>query len=220
MRGRGGGGDLFDWLFKQWLLFPPSRPNQPTPIVLLCLFGVIGFYAVVTDIQNGVSWLLATRSAWFTTEDPKLTRLMSKASSLSNGSSENQKIKDKRLHLRWRPIKSLLASTPARRWSAAKKLGLNKGDYYLAFISLGCSSCDREVLKLSQKSQPARIVAFAVAPSDVVERWQKQLGLKYSVRSLSQQDFDDLGGVVLLPTIVYLRDGIAVGASETADTVE
>ena len=102
----------------------------------------------------------------------------------------------------WQDIKTLLASTPPRRYQALKKLGLAHGQYIIAAISIDCAECERTVLKLNQlpNLKPERIVAVAVAPKDVIEQWQAKLGLKYQVIGVSQELFEDLGAVIL-PTL-------------------
>src|SRR5947209_3667437 len=50
----------------------------------------------------------------------------------------------------WQPAKALLASTPERRLKAAAKLGIAKGEYTLALLSINCEVCETEALKLNR----------------------------------------------------------------------
>ncbi|MDQ3685384.1 MAG: peroxiredoxin family protein [Acidobacteriota bacterium] len=119
----------------------------------------------------------------------------------------------------WQPPKVLLASTSERRRSAAQRLGIAKGEYVVALLSIRCGDCDREALGLNEKASADRIIAIAPAPAKDVATWKKKLGLKYRVVAVSDKVFDDFGGVIL-PTLVLLRDGRAVGVSERAEVVE
>lgn len=121
----------------------------------------------------------------------------------------------------WQDIKTLLASTVPRRYQALKKLGLIKGEYIIAAISIDCSECERTVLKMNQlpNLNPERMVVVAVAPEKVVQEWQTKLGLKYQVIPISQELFEDLGAVIL-PIIIKTVDGKALAVSEYPEVLE
>jgi hypothetical protein len=186
----------------------------------LCVLGLFGFYSIVERVSTELPQLLSLSSISSQLENPRLVSLFTRTSAYFDSFQDSSKPKAASQRAEWQPIKKLIASTPARRLQAAQKLGIAKGEYYLAFVSVNCSTCDEEALKLNQKKNRDRVIAFTVAPSTAVDEWQKRLNLKFPVRSLSQEEFDDLGGVVLLPTLIHLQNGVAVGASETADSVE
>jgi hypothetical protein len=117
----------------------------------------------------------------------------------------------------WRKPEEALASTPERRLKAAKRLKIDKGEHIVLLLSVDCGDCDSEALKLNE-NDAVRITGIAAAPKKAVLQWKNRLGLKFRVESVSQSDFDDLGAVIL-PTIVKLRDGEAVAASEKAEAL-
>lgn len=112
----------------------------------------------------------------------------------------------------WQPISSILASTPKRRKMAAKELGINKGEWILACLSVSCGDCDKAALKLNELNNK-NILAITTANATETTIWKERLGLKFEVRSVSDQTFDDTGAV-LLPTIIKLKDGISVAARD------
>ena len=120
---------------------------------------------------------------------------------------------------RWLPPQELLASTPERRQRAARRLGIDRGEYVVALLSIRCGDCDREARELNGKGSLDRIIAVAPAPAREVAAWKRRLGLQYRVVAVPEDVFDDLGGVIL-PTLVLMRNGRAVGVSEQAEVVE
>jgi hypothetical protein len=160
-------------------------------------------------------------------EHPVLVKALSKLNELFTSSNGNSPQSTKTVQnsrplkkSEWLAIEELIASTPQRRLRAARELGIVEGEHFIVFLSIDCNACYEEALKLNQKKSLDRIVAVSVAPADEVRSWSKKLGLRYRVESISQEIFSDLGNVVLLPTIVRFKDGVAIGASETAELIE
>ncbi len=120
--------------------------------------------------------------------------------------------------IKWQPTHSLLASTPKRRKMLAKELGIDKGEWILACFSVDCGDCDRAALKLNQLNLKSlkNVIAITKASSTDATLWKERLGLKYEVKSVSEQSFEDTG-TVLLPTIIKLKDGEFVGAVESLE---
>ncbi len=121
----------------------------------------------------------------------------------------------------WQDIDTLLASTEKRRNRLFSQLGISKGEYVLACVSVHCGACDDIALELNQlnrKAGVANIIAISSASMAEVEAWKNRLGLKFRVQSLSIDSFDD-SGVVILPTLIKVKDGKAVGVSETASVI-
>lgn len=120
----------------------------------------------------------------------------------------------------WQPIETLLASTPQRRLKAAQQLGIEEGEYILALLSIHCGDCDRIAQQLQQRAAHHRIIAVAVAEHDqaAIDEWKKGLGLSITVVGINQQAFNDLGAV-LLPTLVKLENGKAVGVAENCEVL-
>ncbi len=120
---------------------------------------------------------------------------------------------------RWLKPQELLASTPERRQRAARRFRIARGEYVVALVSIRCGDCDREARELNGKGRLDHIIAVAPAPAQAVAGWKRRLGLQYRVVAVPEDVFDDLGGVIL-PTLVLMRDGRAVGVSEHAEVVE
>ncbi|MFY9226394.1 MAG: hypothetical protein WAQ98_27200 [Blastocatellia bacterium] len=121
----------------------------------------------------------------------------------------------------WQDIDTLLASTEKRRNKLFSQLGISKGEYVLACVSVHCGACDDIALELNQLNQKANlsnIIAISSASMAEVEAWKNRLGLKFRVQSLSVDSFDD-SGVVILPTLIRVKDGKAIGVSETASVI-
>lgn len=121
----------------------------------------------------------------------------------------------------WQDIDTLLASTEKRRNRLFSKLGISKGEYVLACVSVHCGACDDialELNQLNQKAGVANIIAISSASMAEVQAWKNRLGLKFRVQSLSINSFDD-SGVVILPTLIKVKDGKAIGVSETASVI-
>ena len=104
----------------------------------------------------------------------------------------------------WQRVDELLASTEQRRNKLFTELGINKGEYVLACVSVSCSDCDDIALELNQKTNLANIIAITSAPKQQAKEWKERLGLTYRVESLSERAFDD-SGVVLLPTLIEAK---------------
>ena len=118
----------------------------------------------------------------------------------------------------WQDIDTLLASTEKRRSRLFSQLGISKGEYVLACVSVHCGDCDDIALELNQKTNLSNIIAISSASVAEVEAWKNRLGLKFRVQSLSINSFDD-SGAVILPTLIKVKDGKAVGVSETASVI-
>jgi thiol-disulfide isomerase/thioredoxin len=95
---------------------------------------------------------------------------------------------------------------------AAKELGIDKGEWILACLSVSCGDCDKAALKLNELNSK-NILAITTANVTETTLWKERLGLKFEVKAVSDQTFDDTGAV-LLPTIIKLKDGISVAARE------
>lgn len=124
--------------------------------------------------------------------------------------SPNEEIK-----VEWQPIEKLLASTDKRRTKLFKELKLEKGEYLLACVSIRCGDCDKLAQELNQKANLDNVIAITNAPLAEVEAWKARLGLKYRVEAVSDDLFDD-SGVVILPTLIRVKNAKAIGVSETA----
>jgi hypothetical protein len=118
----------------------------------------------------------------------------------------------------WQDIDTLLASTEKRRSRLFSQLGISKGEYVLACVSVHCGDCDDIALELNQKANLSNIIAISSASVAEVEAWKNKLGLKFRVASLSVNSFDD-SGAVILPTLIRVKDSKALGVSETATVV-
>ena len=124
----------------------------------------------------------------------------------------------------WQHIDTLLASTEKRRSRLFSQLGISKGEYVLACVSVHCGACDDIALELNQKANLSKlfnlsnIIAISSASVTEVEAWKNRLGLKFRVQSLSINSFDD-SGAVILPTLIRVKDGKAIGVSESANVI-
>ena len=119
----------------------------------------------------------------------------------------------------WQPITSLLASTEKKRRQAAKDLGIDKGEWILACVSVGCWDCDRVALtlnKLKINNKVSNVLAITTANQTEASLWKERLGLEIEVRSVSSETFGDTGAV-FLPTIIKLKDGVSIGAKESLE---
>jgi hypothetical protein len=115
----------------------------------------------------------------------------------------------------WEPIKALLASTPARRLSASRKLSIDVGDRLIVIVSTQCNDCDRMALALNKRPDADRIIAVTDDPEYAARAWSQKLSLKLRVVSVSEDTLEDFGAV-LLPTLIFLRDGQPIAAREDA----
>jgi predicted dithiol-disulfide oxidoreductase (DUF899 family) len=94
----------------------------------------------------------------------------------------------------------------------------------LACVSVHCGHCDDIALELNQKANVANlsnlsnIIVISSASIAEVEAWKNRLGLKFRVQSLSINSFDD-SGAVILPTLIRVKDGKAIGVSESANVI-
>lgn len=119
----------------------------------------------------------------------------------------------------WQRPDELLASTEDRRKQLFSGLGISKGEYVVACISINCGNCEQIAKELNKKANLDKIIAITNAPLAETQAWTARLGLKYRVEAISESSFDD-SGVVILPTLIRVRDGKAVGASETANLLK
>lgn len=118
----------------------------------------------------------------------------------------------------WQAVDTLLASTEKRRSRLFSQLGISKGEYVLACVSIHCGDCDDIALELNKKANVANIIAISSASMAEVKTWKNRLGLKFRVQSLSINSFDD-SGAVILPTLIRVKDGKAIGVSESANVI-
>jgi hypothetical protein len=113
----------------------------------------------------------------------------------------------------WMDVKTLLASSDSYRSKVVKKIGVDKGEWVLGLMSVLCDDCDKAALKLNKRRDVKNIVVVVAAPQKAASEWKKRLNLRYRVVSVSDREFEDLGAV-MLPTLVLIRDGKAVGVRE------
>lgn len=138
--------------------------------------------------------------------------IITSTSNISNTSNISKSLAIRTDKSSWQDIDTLLASTEKRRNRLFSKLGISKGEYVLACVSVHCGDCDDIALELNQLNQKANlsnIIAISSASMAEVEAWKNRLGLKFRVQSLSIDSFDD-SGVVILPTLIKVKDGKAL----------
>jgi hypothetical protein len=88
---------------------------------------------------------------------------------------------------------------------------LDKGKYIIALFGLDCGECERAAKSLTTYTgRDVKIIGLVYAYPQQTVQWCSQLGLKYEVRSVGHEVFDDLGAV-FLPTIILVEDGRALG---------
>lgn len=139
----------------------------------------------------------------------------SKVQAQDKAEAQATKSANEEIKAEWQPIEKLLASTDKRRAKLFKELKLEKGEYLLACVSIRCGDCDKLAQELNQKANLDNVIAITNAPLAEVEAWKARLGLKYRVEAVSDDLFDD-SGVVILPTLIRVKNAKAVGVSETA----
>ncbi len=133
--------------------------------------------------------------------------------------AEATNLANEQIKAEWQPIEKLLASTDKRRAKLFNELKLEKGEYLLACVSIRCGDCDKLAQELNQKANLDNIIAITNAPLAEVEAWTARLGLKYRVEAVSDDLFDD-SGVVILPTLIKVKNAKAVGVSESASVAK
>jgi hypothetical protein len=115
----------------------------------------------------------------------------------------------------WEPTKALLASPDRFVRKAARELKLDSGEYLVLSVSTQCNDCDRVAAALNKRPDLDRIVGVTKHPDFAVKAWVAKLGLKFRVLTVSEEIFSDMGGL-LLPTVIFLRDGQPLAAREDA----
>jgi hypothetical protein len=173
------------------------------------LFSSVVVILVVVLLYSSIR--METIGAIFSDLKPKVpTFSLNNKTKVQATNSANEQLKAE-----WQPIEKLLASTDKRRAKLFKDLNLKKGEYLLACVSIRCGDCDKLAQELNQKTNLDNVIAITNAPLTEVEAWKARLGLKYRVEAISDDLFDD-SGVVILPTLIKVRNAKAVGVSETA----
>jgi hypothetical protein len=70
-------------------------------------------------------------------------------------------------------------------------------------------------LALNKRPDADRIIAVTDDPEYAARAWSQKLSLKLRVVSVSEDTLEDFGAV-LLPTLIFLRDGQPIAAREDA----
>ena len=113
--------------------------------------------------------------------------------------------------IEWESPEKCIAGTPDSHRRAARRLGINRGRWVVAYLSAYCADCDKAAVELNSVAESEQVVGLTLAPAAIAKKWRQELGLKYRVISVSARTFEELGAVIL-PTIVLLEDGEAKGA--------
>lgn len=195
-------------------------------IIIYRSFSVEKFKGVFSGVKTNIPTLpnktddklLTSNSTVFATNRDQKTSVNNQANLTSQDKSLVTKVNDQNTKVSWQRVDELLASTEQRRNNLFAQLAINKGEYVLACVSVSCSDCDEMALELNQKTNLANIIAITSAPKQQAKEWKERLGLTYRVESLSERDFDD-SGVVLLPTLIKVKNGKAIAASESAKVI-
>ncbi len=98
---------------------------------------------------------------------------------------------------------------------AAHELKIDSGDYLLVSLGTQCGDCDRVAAALNKRSDTERVLAITTDPDFAVKAWVAKLGLKFRVLSVSEDIFRGFG-LYGLPTVAFLKDGVAIAAREDA----
>lgn len=105
----------------------------------------------------------------------------------------------------------LLSATQQTMKRGLQREKLDKGKYIIALFGLDCGECERAAKSLTTYTgRDVKIIGLVYAYPQQTVKWCSQLGLKYEVRSVGHEVFDDLGAV-FLPTIILVEDGRALG---------
>lgn len=188
-------------------------------IIIYRSFSVEKFKGVFSGVKTKTDdKLLTSNSTVFATNTDQKTSVNNQANLTSQDKSLVTKVNSQNTKASWQRVDELLASTEQRRNKLFAQLAINKGEYVLACVSVSCSDCDKMALELNQKTNLANIIAITSAPKQQAKEWKERLGLTYRVESLSERDFDD-SGVVLLPTLIKVKNGKAIAASESAKVI-
>jgi hypothetical protein len=113
--------------------------------------------------------------------------------------------------IKWKKVEECIAGTPVSRRRAARRLGIHRGRWVVAYFSAYCSDCDKAAVELKKTAETECVLGVTIAPAESARKWKRELGLNYRVISVSEQTFEDLGAVIL-PTLVLFEDGEAKGA--------
>ena len=113
--------------------------------------------------------------------------------------------------IKWKKVEECIAGTPMSRRRAARRLGIHRGRWVVAYFSAYCSDCDKAAVELKKTAETECVLGVTIAPAESARKWKRELGLNYRVISVSEQTFEDLGAVIL-PTLVLFQDGEAKGA--------
>ncbi len=122
----------------------------------------------------------------------------------------------------WERPQALLGSTAARRFEAAKRLDIHQGGRIVLLASTNCADCDRvavslKTLRVGGRLPGNQVVAFVEDTTERAAVWREKLGIRYPVRAISAEDWNDFAGeVTMLPTVVLMNDGVARAARKDA----
>lgn len=196
-------------------------------LVIAIMFVVVGSSATVEEVNQVFVGLkpsmlkITNNSNNFSKNTDNDNSILTSTSNISDTSNISKSLAIRADKSSWQDIDTLLASTEKRRNRLFSKLGISKGEYVLACVSVHCGACDDIALELNQLNQKAgvpNIIAISSASMAEVQAWKNRLGLKFRVQSLSVDSFDD-SGVVILPTLIKVKDGKAIGVSETTSVI-
>lgn len=175
------------------------------------LTGVIFFIVVLISISLMYKSLTEHRTKeMFSHLKPSIPILPSR----SNRVLEiNSRSKQAPVKAEWQAIDTLLASNDKRREKLFKKLKLDSSEYIIACVITNCGDCDEIALELNKKANVGQIIAISNSSLKEANEWKTRLGIKFRVESVSSELFDD-SGVVILPTLIRVKDFKAIGVSE------
>lgn len=125
----------------------------------------------------------------------------------------------------WQAPKALIASTPARRAKALKKLGFGQGEWTLALLSIDCQECEPVARGIETLPGGSKAILVAAPPAGTRERvqfeaelikWRSRLTLINSrVIKADSETLEDLGAV-LFPSVLKVKAGAVAAAREDA----
>lgn len=132
---------------------------------------------------------------------------------------EVKDVNDKSLiKVQWQAIDSLLASNDKRRETLFRKLKLSNDEYIIACVIVSCGDCDEIALALNKKANLGQIIAITNGSIEQANDWKRRLKLNFRVESVSNELFDD-SGVVILPTLIRVKNLKATGVSEDPNVI-
>lgn len=146
-------------------------------------------------------------------------KAVSTATFATPDSKSNQSLVKAEWKAEWKAVETLLASNDKRREKLFKKLKLDKGEYIIVGVLVSCGDCDAIALELNKKANLGQIIAITNASLKDANDWKTRLGLKFRVESVSNELFDD-SGIVIVPTLIRVKDFKAIGVSEETKVID